>query len=180
MSRPSESERETVVLVACVKGKGATPSPARDLYQSDWFRKARAYAEAVGDRWYILSAKYGLVPPDAVIAPYEKTLKRMPAHERRIWGQWVVTDLLSVLTGTTERDGSRDWRKRHSLPSAAPVSCRLVILAGADYRTPLLEALALREGWDIDVETPLAGKGIGQQLQWMNKAIAELNLAGRD
>jgi hypothetical protein len=55
-----------VFLLACVKEKAAGPVPAGDLYVSDLFKKARAYAEAHADRWYILSAEHhvlALVPP---------------------------------------------------------------------------------------------------------------------
>ena len=37
-----------ITLVACTKEKAAHPCAARDLYVSDWFKKARAYAEALG------------------------------------------------------------------------------------------------------------------------------------
>ena len=53
----------SIALVACVKTKAETPRPARDLYVSDLFRKASAYAEKTADAWYILSAKYGHVRP---------------------------------------------------------------------------------------------------------------------
>lgn len=56
-------------LVSCVGDKHSKPLPARELYRSDWFLKARAYVEAQGEEWFILSAKYGLVSPDQVIAP---------------------------------------------------------------------------------------------------------------
>ena len=56
-----------IALVACVSRKTPGPLPAQDLYVSDWFRKASAYARRVADEWYILSAKHGLVSPDTVI-----------------------------------------------------------------------------------------------------------------
>lgn len=59
---------------------------AKDLYISDWFVKARAYVEQAGDEWFILSAEYGLVSPETVIAPYERTLNTMGIAERRAWG----------------------------------------------------------------------------------------------
>jgi hypothetical protein len=67
----------TIALVACVSKKNTTPMPARDLYISAWFRKASMYAARVADRWYILSAKYGLVAPDTMIKPYDETLNKM-------------------------------------------------------------------------------------------------------
>ena len=34
----------TIALAACVSQKAGVPLPARQLYTSDWFRKASAYA----------------------------------------------------------------------------------------------------------------------------------------
>lgn len=38
-------------LVACARQKRDAAAPAADLYVSDLFRKARAYAEAAGGPW---------------------------------------------------------------------------------------------------------------------------------
>ncbi len=59
---------------------------AKDLYVSDLFRKARRYVEAKNCPWFILSAEYGLVSPEQVIAPYEKTLNHMGVAERPALG----------------------------------------------------------------------------------------------
>jgi hypothetical protein len=78
-----ESHTTVVYLVSCVSQKRKQACPARELYVSDWFLKARRYTERSGCRWFILSAEYGLVAPDRVIAPYERTLNTMPVTERR-------------------------------------------------------------------------------------------------
>ena len=62
-----------VALVSCVSEKRTVPSPARDLYISDWFTKAAHYAGQVADEWYILSARYELVHPVQVLEPYNAT-----------------------------------------------------------------------------------------------------------
>jgi hypothetical protein len=80
-------------LVSCVAAKRSAAAPARDLYISDWFQKARAYVEKQGDPWFILSAKHGLVRPDQVLQPYELTLNNMAAKERRAWAQRVLEAL---------------------------------------------------------------------------------------
>jgi hypothetical protein len=133
---------ETVCLVSCVGAKRATLAPAKDLYQSDWFIKARAYVEAVGSRWYILSAKYGLVHPDEVIAPYEQTLNTMGVSERRGWACVV----------------------REQMDKQMPDATRIVVLAGQRYREFLMDYLRGRTG---TVEVPMAGLGIGKQLSWL-------------
>jgi hypothetical protein len=79
----------TVCLVSCVGAKGATTTEARDLYQSNWFIKARAYVEGFGSNWFILSAKHGLVRPDDLIARYNQTLNTIGIAERRSWARLV-------------------------------------------------------------------------------------------
>lgn len=64
----------TVVIIACGSLKiwdrypGVGPTAARDAYTGTPFRTNRAYAERFGDEWRILSAKYGLIEPEFIIA----------------------------------------------------------------------------------------------------------------
>lgn len=48
-------------------------------------------------RWFILSAKYGLLTPDRLIAPYDQTLTKMPLEKRREWSREVLSALQSCL-----------------------------------------------------------------------------------
>jgi len=73
----------TLYVISCVSKKHETLAPAKDLYDSELFRRARAYVEATGCPWFILSAKHGLVAPDEVIAPYLETLNAMSVADRR-------------------------------------------------------------------------------------------------
>ncbi|MFB9570731.1 DUF6884 domain-containing protein, partial [Saccharopolyspora hordei] len=63
-------------LVSCTKSKREYATKPANLYlESAFFRKARKYAEANHDSWYILSAKYHLLNPDGpTIEPYDETL----------------------------------------------------------------------------------------------------------
>ena len=133
---------KTVALVACVGKKADRPMPAGELYASDWFRKASAYATQVSDAWYILSAKYGLVSPDTAIAPYEQTLNKMPVRERRAWAKRVLRDLAAIL-----RPGDQ-----------------VVILAGQRYRADLVNPI---RQMGCRVQIPMEGLKIGEQLRWL-------------
>ena len=135
---------KTVYLVSCVSRKREQPLAAKDLYISDWFVKARAYVEQAGDEWFILSAEYGLVSPQTVIAPYERNLNAMGIAERRAWGSKVLRQLQPELTGVD----------------------RVVILAGARYREFLVDAI---RGKEVTVEIPLKGMRIGEQLRWLKR-----------
>lgn len=95
-----------IVLVACCGKKLPYAAPAKEIYQSELFLKSRRYAEQHGDRWLILSAKHGIVHPDATIEPYDETLNDKTASERRAWSERVTRQLddlrgekLTVLAG---------------------------------------------------------------------------------
>lgn len=133
---------QRVFLVSCVKTKSLTPKPAEEFYTSDWFSKARRYVESTGSRWFVLSAKYGLVAPDTVLEPYEKTLKTMPVADRRRWAKGVFEDLLKV----------------------APDLEAVTFLAGVTYREFLAGHLSQR---GVAIEVPMEGLAFGQQLAWL-------------
>jgi hypothetical protein len=99
--------QKRIVLVACCGKKLPYAAQAKDLYQSELFRKSRLYAEQNGDEWLILSALHGVVHPDATIEPYDVTLNDMPASDRRVWSAKVAErlrqfdgDQLTVLAGS--------------------------------------------------------------------------------
>lgn len=135
-------------LVACVSQKADAPAPARELYQSDWFRKARAYVEATGCEWFILSAEHGLLHPGAITAPYEATLVRLGAADRAAWGERVAAQLDTAL--------GRDF------------AGELIFLAGKHYRVPLAAYAGAR------ARVPMEGLGIGQQKAWLAAQLAEM------
>ena len=137
----------TICLVACARKKRAESAPAQRLYDSPLFSKSAALARLTGDRWYILSAKYGLLSPSEVIEPYDETLKGMPNAEKLTWAKRVFEQLLAV---TQPAD-------------------KVVFLAGNDYRKDL-EGELRRRGYSVEV--PMEGMPIGKQLSWLNKAIA--------
>ena len=150
--------RRTICLVACSKQKRAHAAPARDLYTSALFRKSRAYAEYLvgagqAQAWMILSARWGLIPAvGKSFSPYDETLARMTRAERRAWGHRVLRRLVSTRVPSDYRYG---W-------ALSPSRDRYVLLAGRLYREPLVAHLD-------EVEVPLRGLGIGQQLAWLKR-----------
>jgi len=89
-------------LVGCVKQKGTSPAAAQDLYTSTLFRGRRRWVEQTCDGWYILSAKHGLVSPDAVLEPYDESLTGMSAATRRAWAVRVLAQIDSLGFGPTQ------------------------------------------------------------------------------
>ena len=139
------SEQKTIALVSCVSKKRTHSSKASALYISDLFLKSSEYARRNSNKWYILSAKYGLVSPDAVIAPYDETLNRMKAIERRTCAEKVRDDFRKVVSpGDT-----------------------VIFLAGMKYRENLTEPVA-RFGCQLEIQ--LEGMRIGEQISWLNKS----------
>jgi hypothetical protein len=134
-----------VYLVSCVAQKRTSATRAKDLYVSEWFRRARDYVEASGDPWFILSAKCGLVSPDDVLGPYEQTLNTMGVRERRAWAD----------------------RVQLQMDQRLPESDRIVLLAGQRYREYLMDYLRRRT---LTIEVPLEGLRIGEQLSWFARA----------
>ena len=139
---------DTIYVVSCVWSKRATPALAKDLYQSDWFLKARAYAESVGSCWFILSAEYGLVHPDEMIEPHKMTLNMMGVAERRNWS----------------------CRVQQQMDERMPNASRIVVLATQPYREFLMDYLGRRA---TTVHVPMAGMRNGQQLSWLGKQAGD-------
>lgn len=132
-----------IALVSCVSKKQNAPTKARDQYISDWFKKAREYVEGNYDAWYILSAEYGLLFPDQLISPYNKSLKDIQPINRKQWALQVYQALTAI-----EQE-----------------PCQADIFAGRLYRQHLGELLKQQ----FVVAVPLANMGIGQQLSWFKK-----------
>lgn len=133
-----------VGLVGCVKAKRRGAAPARELYSSALFVARRRYVENSCDEWWILSAKYGVLDLDEVIAPYDMTLAGLSASERYQWS-------LGVLEALDRRVG---------LVSGDVVE----VHAGSLYRdSGLVDGLLVR---GVTVEVPAKGLGIGEQLRF--------------
>lgn len=130
-----------IALVSCVSKKHLGTHPAEDLYCSNWFEKAKKHVKENYSHWYILSAKYGLLLPEAIVESYDTYLPETSLEYRRQWAHDVFNSIKRVNSITTE----------------------INIFAGVTYRkylVPLLETA----GYKVNI--PLSGLGIGQQLRW--------------
>ena len=70
---------------------------------SPLFRESYRLAEQDGGPIAILSAKYGLLPPDQEIEPYELSLRDLGDADRQAWGARVLQQL-DALTGGHVRE----------------------------------------------------------------------------
>jgi hypothetical protein len=144
------------VLVGCVKTKQSVPARAADLYRSELFRRRRAYAEARGVPWFVISAEHGLLHPDDLVAPYDRALADQTAEYRAAWGAWVVAKLEDAL---------------------GPIANRNVeVHAGSAYVDSLREPLRRRR---CGLDVPLRHLRQGEQLAWYGDRQSPIG-AGRN
>lgn len=138
---------QRIGLVGCVSKKRDVAVAARDLYVSNLFLGRRAAVERTCTRWFILSAKHGLLSPDEVVAPYDQSFKRTTSTERRSWGQAVLKALDAVIVSFN--------------------GVVVEIHAGAEYR-----AFGVEEGLrarGVEIVVPTLGLGIGRQLAFYKR-----------
>ena len=144
-----------VILISCAAIKdetviGGRTVPAKDLYQSDLFKKAWTYAnqmKAPDDKIYILSAKHHLLNPDQHIGWYNDTLNTMKVAQRQEWANVVLDQLKNE-----QVDLMND---------------QFVFLAGKNYFEKLLPALNI----DNCIFPYKGCPGIGYILQFLKKEL---------
>ena len=133
----------TIALVGCVKAKLDCAAPAQDLYTSPLFLGRRRWVEARGYRWFVISAEHGLVAPEAVLAPYDYTLKGRPVAVKRAWAARVLAQL-DIALGNVD-------------------GMSFEVHAGHAYLGfGLVDGLISR---GAHVHNPVEGLGLGKQLQ---------------
>ncbi len=133
-----------IVLISCVSKKRAVNSRAAELYTSTLFKLNLQYARKLKpDAIFILSAKHGLVALDDEITPYNVTLNKMRADERKVWANKIIEQLR--LHADLQHD-------------------HFIVLAGERYRQYLLPRL-------LSYEIPLEKLRIGKQLQYLKKKV---------
>ena len=148
-----DGSSEWIVVIGCGAAKRETPCPAADLYTGSLFKMAKRLALNIGCDWYILSAKYGLLAPRKIIAPYESTLSKMPIEYRRRWAARVGEDIMKT--------------------GAAGV----LSLAGYDFYTKPLEPILLSAG--IKLKCPMKNMTLGHQKSYLNAQVERLKAQRR-
>jgi hypothetical protein len=146
-----------VVLVGCVKTKLPHAAPARDLYTSPLFRGRRRYAELTRRPWFIVSARWGLLAPEEVVATYDMYLGDQPPAYRWAWAEFVVAQLQSAM---------------------GPLNGLTVELhAGADYRSALEDLLRAHGAIPVN---PVPSGGLGEILSWYAHSTETSPARGED
>jgi len=132
-----------IVIAQCTGSKLGVECEAQEMYTaSTYFCKQRDYAETVGDKWFIQSAKHGLLEPTEVIRPYNQHAKDIDDPEA--WAKGIEL-ALNQHTG---------------------VPATVQLLGGKHYVDPLKPVL---ERYGYIVETPLEGLGIGERMAELDR-----------
>ena len=92
-----------IAIVNCVNKKHPGKQQAQDLYYGRSWDAKIAFVKQTYDKWYILSAKYGLIEPTTIIEPYNISFKkdtRFLNHDNtnevvniKEWGEKVVNQV---------------------------------------------------------------------------------------
>ncbi len=141
--------RTAVGLLATARTKKKESAPVTEFYQSPLFIKSLEYAKQHYKRYYFYNAKDGLLLPDQMMSPYDRSIKTFSTYEKRAWGKKVVESLLEL---------------------EDPKEIDLFLHGGMIYRK-FLEPSLKKEGFDFVV--PLKGLGIGKQLKWYEEALSD-------
>lgn len=163
MTRDCEVSSATIALIGCGKKKRSYACPARELYTGPLFTAQREWADANADAYFIASAKHLILEPDQVIEPYNLSMRQLDAETRRTRAWQIQLHFRSRwIDFCTFGKSARGYVVAVTRP-------RVVLLASRDYLFGFHE-WQQRANDSFAFETPLAGKGIGQQLAWLRQA----------
>jgi hypothetical protein len=132
------------VIVPCGAKKAASPAPARELYRGSYFRACWAWAASVAELAdiRILSALYGLVEPDQVLAPYNVRMGAPGAI---------------ALEALARQAAALGWTGPVAVLGAADyVRAAEAVFPGARSLVPVMRAEA-------------GGVGLGHQIGWLRR-----------
>ncbi len=144
--------RTSLVIVPCGKGKiwdkrpDQGPTRADEAYTGTPFKLNRRYAERFGDRWVVLSAKYGFVVPEfEILGPYDVSFKYQKTHP--------------IDTQTLREQAEALRLNEYSLA---------IGLGGVEYRNAVTAAF---DQFSVRIAFPFAGLPIGRMMQATKQAI---------
>ena len=103
-STRSDLHVRRTALVGCGDAKHDGLLPAREKYRSTYFGLKRDFAETLCARWWILSAKFGLLDPDRVVGDYDLAITDDDVDTAQ-WVEDIRTTLSDMGWPETAKDG---------------------------------------------------------------------------
>jgi hypothetical protein len=159
-----EDAGSRIVLVGSSGDVARSPRPARELFESPGFARAREHAVRTGRPWFVLSAKHGLLDPDDVVSPFDLLIGDQPAGYRAAWAEWVVVQLADRVRlpgATVEVHGGVDFAQALRIPLERRGARTEIPLPGTWDDAPD------REGWDA--HEPPVRAALGKLLQLVHR-----------
>lgn len=133
-----------IALISGTSRKFDKPMPAGELYKkSPLFRYGIEFCQRQYNQVFVLSPKYGLLPVDKEIEPYDLALANIQRRAFKEWIEKVVEQIKQTILEGSE----------------------LYVHAGKRFRKliPYLK--------DYQCHEPMANMGIGRQLKWYRKQL---------
>lgn len=139
-----------IALISCSKSKQNYLCEAKEMYsKSNLFNYSYEYAKINADKIYILSAKYGLLPDNQPIEPYDLTLNNMSNEQKYNWSNYVINQMKK------EFDMEND---------------EFIILAGKEYYINLLRYIK-------KFKLPLGNLTLGNRISFLQNYLNSLPIA---
>jgi hypothetical protein len=144
----------TLVIIPCGQAKIWDKQPEAGAVQAQYaytgapFKVNKEYAEYFGDRWVILSAKYGFIDPDFMIPePYNISFKKKSSEPVSV----------DTLVSQIKEMGLNIYEQ-------------VVGLGGKEYRAMIVAAFVT---YQIKPEFPFAGLPIGKTMAKTKESIRD-------
>lgn len=136
-----------IIIAQCTDDKRSGQHRAVDLYEpSRLFRAQRRYAEAYADKWFILSAKYGLIHPTQLVSYYDMEISEQYSEQ---WQEALDNKIERITRG----------------------DIHVEVIAGGDYLERLEWYL---DHYDVDYSVPFEGQRYAIRIQDMVEAAREV------
>ena len=138
-----------VALISHSHAQRPSPSYAKDLYISDYFRLKKELCELYGFHYEILSPRYGIINTIETIEPYD-------------WTKWKFIEKW------------QPWINGIEIISEFYKPEYLLILAGDHYARAMYWALEVSRVPSMTLVVPMRGLRIGEKKKWLKDKINEI------
>ena len=133
---------ESIAIIPCTSQKSTVAGPASEVWQGAHFQLTLYHAQKWYDKVLIMSYKYGLIPPDFVIEPYDIDLQFASAAEKLEW--W--------------------WKVKEQIVELIAEEPRIIGVHTGDYERQRFIREFIRNGYRTIV-IPWEGVPVGQRMQ---------------
>lgn len=82
-----------IIIISCGAKKRKISCQAQDMYIGPLFKSGLRWAKKQNKPIYIVSTKYGLLPLNKIISPYEMTLKNLSKFQINEWSRKIANSL---------------------------------------------------------------------------------------